>query len=43
MHAVPGNPLQQEGKIPATVYRNLEIKYGLDKPVSEQYRRYLKI
>lgn len=41
MHAVPGNPLQQEGKIPATVYRNLEIKYGLDKPVFEQYKMYL--
>ncbi|WBW50764.1 ABC transporter permease [Peptoniphilus equinus] len=42
MHSVPGNPLQQEGKMPETVYRNLAKKYGLDKPVSEQYTLYLK-
>ncbi len=42
MHAIPGNPLQQEGKIPPTVYENLERKYGLDKPVGEQYIIYLK-
>ncbi len=42
MHAVPGNPLQQEGKIPETVYQNLRAKYGLDKSTSEQYVIYLK-
>ncbi|MBP2025735.1 ABC transporter permease [Peptoniphilus stercorisuis] len=42
MHAVPGNPLQQEGKIPPSVYQNLSIRYGLDKPISEQYKIYLK-
>ncbi|WP_138159351.1 ABC transporter permease [Peptoniphilus catoniae] len=42
MHAVPGNPLQQEGKIPPTVYNNLRVKYGLDKSTGEQYIIYLK-
>lgn len=42
MHAVPGNPLQQEGKIPPSVYQNLSERYGLDKPLSEQYEIYLK-
>lgn len=43
MHAVPGNPLANEdSKMPASVYRNLEIKYGLDKPIGEQYFVYLK-
>ncbi|EFI42087.1 ABC transporter permease [Peptoniphilus sp. oral taxon 386] len=42
MHAVPGNPLQREGKMPASVYKNLEIKYGLDKPISQQYLIYIK-
>ena len=42
MHSVPGNPLQQEGKIPPNVYQNLETKYGLDQPLSTQYKIYLK-
>lgn len=42
MHSVPGNPINREGKIPPQVYKNLEVKYGLDKPISEQYLIYLK-
>ncbi|QQK09032.1 ABC transporter permease [Miniphocaeibacter halophilus] len=42
MHAVPGNPFAKEGKMPETVYNNLQAKYGLDKPKSEQYVIYLK-
>lgn len=42
MHAVPGDPFQKEGKMPAVVYENLLEKYGLDKPKSEQYVIYLK-
>lgn len=42
MHSIPGNPFQQEGKMPKTVYENLQKKYGLDKPKSEQYVIYLK-
>ncbi|NLY44693.1 MAG: ABC transporter permease [Tissierella sp.] len=42
MHSVPGNPFAKEGKMPPTVYQNLQRKYGLDKPKSEQYVIYLK-
>lgn len=42
MHSVPGNPFAKEGKMPKVVYENLQKKYGLDKPKSEQYVIYLK-
>lgn len=42
MHSVPGNPFAKEGKMPAVVYENLQKKFGLDKPKSEQYLIYLK-
>ena len=42
MHSVPGNPFAQEGKMPKVVYENLQAKYGLDKPMGEQYVIYLK-
>ncbi|NLW41124.1 MAG: ABC transporter permease [Tissierellia bacterium] len=43
MHSVPGNPFANENKnIPEVVYQNLLKKYGLDKPLSEQYLIYLK-
>lgn len=42
MHSIPGNPFNQEGKMPPAVYENLQKKYGLDKPKSEQYVIYLK-
>lgn len=42
MHSVPGNPFAQEGKMPKVVYDNLQAKYGLDKPLTDQYVIYLK-
>lgn len=43
MHSVPGNPFANENKrIPDNIYENLLKKYGLDKPLSEQYMIYLK-
>lgn len=42
MHSVPGNPFAKEGKMPKVVYDNLQRKYGLDKPLKEQYIIYLK-
>lgn len=42
MHSIPGNPFRKEGKMPASVYENLLKKYGLDRPLSEQYVIYLK-
>lgn len=41
MHSVPGNPFRKEGKMPAVIYENLQKKYGLDKPLIEQYGIYL--
>lgn len=41
MHSVPGNPFRTESKMPKVVYENLQKKYGLDKPLSEQYFIYL--
>lgn len=41
MHSVPGNPFRKEGKMPAVIYENLQKKYGLDKPLPEQYVIYL--
>ncbi len=41
MHAIPGDPFKQEGKMPEVVYQNLRAKYGLDKPLVTQYGIYL--
>jgi oligopeptide transport system permease protein len=42
MRFAPGNPFSSERKLPPEVMANIEAKYGLDKPVSEQYVIYLK-
>lgn len=41
MRAAPGGPFQAEREIPADIKVNLERKYGLDRPVGEQYLRFL--
>jgi ABC-type dipeptide/oligopeptide/nickel transport system permease component len=41
MHAVPGDPLSNEKATTALIRQNLEAKYGLDKPVLEQYAIYM--
>ena len=41
MHAVPGDPLMSAKKVSPEIRKNLEIKYGLDKPVLSQYFIYL--
>ncbi len=41
MHAVPGDPLINDKAVTAQIRKNLEIKYGLDKPVVEQYLVYM--
>ncbi|MEQ1580546.1 MAG: ABC transporter permease [Steroidobacteraceae bacterium] len=41
MHAVPGDPLSGEKAMTPEIRRNLEAKYGLDKPVVDQYRIFL--
>ena len=42
MHAVPGGPFMGEKAISAAAQAALEAKYGLDKPLLEQYFTYLK-
>jgi ABC-type dipeptide/oligopeptide/nickel transport system permease component len=41
MHAVPGDPLSRERATTEEIRRNLEQRYGLNRPVSEQYVIYL--
>ena len=42
MHAVPGGPFMGEKAISAAAQAALEAKYGLDKPLIQQYFTYLK-
>ena len=42
MHAVPGGPFLAEKAISAEAEAALKAKYGLDKPLIEQYFTYLK-
>ena len=41
MHMVPGDPLAGEKALTEDIRRNLEAKYGLDKPIVQQYFIYL--
>ena len=41
MHAVPGDPLMNEKATTAEIRENLVRKYGLDRPLPEQYVIYL--
>lgn len=42
MHLVPGNPFLGDKNLPANILHNMEAKYGLDKPLIEQFFTYLK-
>lgn len=42
MHSVPGGPFMSEKAISKEAQAALEAKYGLDKPLFEQYVTYLK-
>lgn len=42
MHAVPGGPFTSEKAVSAEVEAAMKAKYGLDKPLLEQYFTYLK-
>ena len=41
MHAVPGGPFTSEKAVSPAAQEALEKKYGLDKPIGEQYLTYL--
>ncbi len=42
MHAIPGNVYNSEKNLPPAIVENMKAKYGLDKPLSEQYLTMLK-
>lgn len=42
LRLLPGGPFLGERNIPAAIMENLKAKYGLDKPLFEQYTIYLK-
>ena len=42
MHAVPGGPFNSEKALSEATVAALEARYGLDKPVGEQFVNYLK-
>ena len=41
MHSVPGDPLMNDKAVSEEIRANLESRYGLDRPLSEQYFIYL--
>ncbi len=41
MHSIPGDPLTSDKAVSEEIRKNLEAKYGLDKPLAEQYVIYL--
>lgn len=41
MHSIPGDPLSSDKAVSEEIRKNLEAKYGLDKPILEQYGIYL--
>jgi oligopeptide transport system permease protein len=41
LHAAPGGPFDGERKVSEAVLANLNAKYGLDKPMWEQYLTYM--
>ncbi len=41
MHAVPGDPLLNDKAVSGEIRQNLEAKYGLDRPLGEQYVLYM--
>ncbi len=42
MHNVPGDPLSSDKAVSEEIRANLEAKYGLDRPVTQQYLIYVK-
>ncbi|MDO4432849.1 MAG: ABC transporter permease [Aerococcaceae bacterium] len=41
MRIAPGNPFASEKKMPPAIQKQLNEAYGLDKPIHEQYLKYL--
>jgi oligopeptide transport system permease protein len=41
MRAAPGSPFETSRKLPPAIERNMKAKYGLDRPLGQQYLTYL--
>jgi oligopeptide transport system permease protein len=41
MRLAPGHPFSAERRVPPEILASMEAKYGLDRPMGEQYLRYL--
>jgi oligopeptide transport system permease protein len=41
MRAAPGSPFDMDRKLAPEILRNVQAKYGMDRPLTEQYVRYL--
>ena len=41
MHSVPGDPLMNDKAVTKEIRANLEARYGLDRPLPEQYFMFL--
>jgi oligopeptide transport system permease protein len=41
MRAAPGNPFSSDRKLPPAIEKNIEARYGFDKPLLVQYARYV--
>ena len=41
MKAIPGDPFSTEKMADPVIIENIKAKYGLDRPLSEQYVKYL--
>lgn len=42
MHLIPGGPFNGDKNLPPNILHNMEVKFGLNKPVTVQYIDYLK-
>lgn len=42
MHSIPGDPFSGGKRLPEQTKKNLNIKYGLDKPILTQYQLFMK-
>ncbi len=42
VHAIPGGPFTGDKALSPAIQHNLEVKYGLDKPLGQQYVIYLE-
>src|SRR4051812_34220144 len=42
MRAAPGSPFVNERQLPAEILKNVEAKYGFDRPLWKQYVFYIR-